>query len=121
MTITQVTQFAKPVPDLNSFCFREPSEFASTPIAKSEEVKEDVMVEAASDMKMFTRESESEGTMSPTALTATENEGTEEKGDQLESVQSGVSSQIPLATVRISREPNYRRLPGGCLHKNSLL
>ena len=56
MTITQVTQLAKPVPDVNSFCFREPSEFASTSIAKSEEVKENVMVEAASDMKMFTRE-----------------------------------------------------------------
>ena len=56
MTITQVTQLAKTVPDVNSFCFREPSEFASTSIAKSEEVKENVMAEAASDMKMFTRE-----------------------------------------------------------------
>ena len=31
MSNTQVTQLAKPVLDCNSFCFREPSEFASAP------------------------------------------------------------------------------------------
>ena len=45
MTNTQVTQLAKPVHDCNSLCFREPSEFAMTPTSKSEEVKENVMVE----------------------------------------------------------------------------
>ena len=45
MTNTQVTKLAKPVPDCNSFCFREPSEFALGPTSKSEEVRENVMVE----------------------------------------------------------------------------
>ena len=45
MTNTQVTQLGKPVPDCNSFCFREPSEFALGPTSKSEEVRENVMVE----------------------------------------------------------------------------
>ena len=56
MSNTQVTQLAKPVLDCNSFCFREPSEFASAPDVTSlieptdKNEKEPIMMEMTGEV-----------------------------------------------------------------------